>query len=141
MRMSENTLRKYSVAWLGGIPIAILNGFARNFLYGPYMSELRAHQVLTVTGVIFIFGYYWVLNSRWPIESMRQAQTIGVIWILFTVVFEFLFGHYVMGNTWGRLLQDYNLMEGRVWIVFILNLLASPIIILQIEGGKTESRN
>jgi hypothetical protein len=105
------------------------------------MSELRAHQVSTVTGVIFIFGYYWLLNSRWPIEAMRQAQTIGVIWILFTVVFEFLFGQYVMGNTWSRLLQDYNLMEGRVWIVFILNLLASPIIIYQLEGGKTESRD
>ena len=139
--MSENTVRKYSVAWLGGIPIAILNAFSRNSLYGPYMSELMAHQVSTVTGVILIFGYYWLLNSRWPIASMRQAQMIGVIWILLTVVFEFLFGNYVMGNTWSRLLHDYNLMEGRVWIVFVLNLFASPIIIYKLEVGKSESKN
>ncbi len=42
--MSENTARKYSVAWLGGIPIAILNASARNFLYGPYTSELMARD-------------------------------------------------------------------------------------------------
>ena len=73
--MSEKTVRRYSLAWLGGIPIAILNTFARNFLYGPHMSELTAHQVSTVTGVLLIFGYYWLLNIRWPIESMKQAQT------------------------------------------------------------------
>ena len=108
--MIEKTIQKYSIAWLGGIPIAILNAFARNLIYGPYMSELTAHQVSTVTGVALILGYYWLLNNRWPIESMRQAQTIGVICILVTVAFEFLFGHYVMGNPWNRLLHDYNLI-------------------------------
>ena len=62
--MSKNTVRQHSVAWLGGIPIAIINAFARNYIYGSYMSELTAHQVSTVMGVALILGYYWLLNAR-----------------------------------------------------------------------------
>ena len=138
--MSEKTLRIYSIAWLGGVPIAILNAFARERIYGPYMSELTAHQVSTVTGILLIFGYFWLLNSRWPLDSMKQAQTIGVTWLMLTIVFEFLFGHYVMGNPWSRLFHDYNLMEGRVWVFFLLNLFVSPIVIYKL-GGKSESGN
>lgn len=134
--MSKKTVGIYSVAWLGGIPIAILNAFARNYFYGSYMSELSAHQVSTATGVLLIFGFYWLLNKRWAIESMKQAQVIGLVWVLLTIMFEFVFGHYIMGNTWSRLLHDYNIFEGRVWVIFLINLLVSPALIYKLEVGK-----
>ena len=40
-----------------------------------------------------------------------------------TVAFEFGFGHFVAGHSWQRLLGDYNLLEGRVWLLFLLWIL------------------
>lgn len=41
-----------------------------------------------------------------------KALAIGCIWLMLTPSFEFLFGHYVMGHPWSRLLYDYNLFAG-----------------------------
>jgi len=41
----DKTIIILTIAWLGGIPIAILNAVARIYLYGPYVNELMAHQI------------------------------------------------------------------------------------------------
>jgi hypothetical protein len=50
-----------------------------------------------------------------------------------TVAFEFLFGHYVMGHTWERLLQDYNILAGRIWILFLVFTAAAPYIVYRLK--------
>ena len=52
---------------------------------------------------------------------------MGCGWLLFTVAFEFGFGHYVAGHSWQRLLGDYNIFDGRVWSLFLLWLLLMPV--------------
>jgi len=46
-----------------------------------------------------------------------------------TVAFEFLFGHYVMGHSWHRLLQDYDLHQGRVWVLVLAWTAFGPCIL------------
>jgi uncharacterized membrane protein len=121
------------VAWFGLVILAIINGIARNSIYGPHMNELTAHQVSTVTGVTLIMLATWMLNRFWPIGSQKEAVVIGVIWLVMTVAFEFLFGHYVMGHTWERLLQDYNILAGRIWILFLVFTAAAPYIVYRLK--------
>jgi hypothetical protein len=78
------------------------------------MSELRAHQVSTVTGVLLFGVYIWVLIRLWRPESVEQAIAIGLVWLGMTVAFEFLFGRYVAKRSWRDLLHDYNFLAGRV---------------------------
>ena len=37
---------------------------------------------------------------------------VGIAWVALTVAFEFLAGHYVFGNSWEKLLADYNVLRG-----------------------------
>jgi len=107
---------RYILAWIPMIFIGIINGIVREVTYRKYLNELRAHQVSTITGVL-LFGFYiWGLTRLWSIESQEQALIIGFIWLGLTVVFEFTFGHYIAGHSWSRLLSDYNILAGRVWI-------------------------
>jgi hypothetical protein len=59
-------------------------------------------------------------------ESSGQAIIIGFIWLGLTLAFELLFGHYFAGHPWARLLHDYNLLAGRVWIVIPLWIAIAP---------------
>jgi len=51
-----------------------------------------------------------------------------LVWVFFTVGFEFLAGHYVFEKAWETLLADYNLAQGRVWILVLVTCLLAPTI-------------
>jgi len=109
-RPGENAaLLKYSFAWIPMVFIAILNGIFRGSVFSRWLSELRAHQISCLTGVLLFFGYTWLVSLKWPLEYTRQALTIAVVWLLLTIAVEFSFGHYVAHHFWSGLFRDYNI--------------------------------
>ncbi len=123
---------KYTLAWLGGPVIGILNGTIRQLCYANYLGELRAHQLSTLTGIILFGLYFWILSRYWRIKSASQAWIIGLIWLGLTILFEFIFGHFVMGNTWSRLFHDYNLLAGRVWVLVLIFITIGPYLFFRL---------
>jgi len=124
---------RYIIAWIGLVVIAIINGTLREILYSQYMDGLSAHQLSTVIGIIAFGIYIWILSKIWPIESSRQAISIGIAWLVMTILFEFVFGHYVMGNSWNKLFADYNIIHGRVWIVVLIWTAIAPYIFFRFK--------
>jgi hypothetical protein len=116
----------YLLFWLILAIVAVGNGILRQATYGRYMSDLAAHQVSTLTGILLIGGVVWTLNRFWPIGSAKKAWIIGACWLAMTVIFEFGFGYYVAGHSWSRLLADYNLLAGRVWSLFLIWITVVP---------------
>ncbi len=119
---------RYALAWVPMVIIAVANGAARDLVYGKRLSELRAHQVSTVTGIVLFGLYIFALTRYWKIESSGQALSIGFIWLLLTLAFEFLFGRFVAGRSWERLLHDYNLFAGRIWILIPVWIAVAPYL-------------
>ena len=124
----------YLAAWLGLVIIAILNGIVRVSGYAVYMSELYAHQLSTLIGICFFGLYFWVLSKIFPLTSAKQAITIGTIWLILTIAFEFLFGHFVIGHSWSRLFADYNILKGRVWILVLIWTFLGPYLFYKIRN-------
>jgi hypothetical protein len=116
----------YAAGWFGLVILAILNGIVRVKVYAPFMEDLTAHQVSTLTGICLFGIYIWLFTGIFRIQSSQQAWIIGVLWLTMTVVFEFLFGHYVVGHSWSRLLHDYNFLEGRVWLLVLIWITIAP---------------
>ena len=126
---------KYTSVWLVLAVVAIANGALRQGTYGKHLPELQAHQISTVTAILATGVVVWVINRIWPIGSAAQAWAIGLIWLLATVAFEFGFGHYVAGHSWQRLLADYNVLDGRVWSLFLVWILIMPWVIFRISNS------
>lgn len=113
--------------------IAIANGALREASYGKYMSELQAHQISTLSGLLLFSAYIWVVIRTWRPDTSEQAITVGLIWLGLTVVFEFLFGHYVAGQPLSKLLYDYNVFAGRVWVVVLIWVTVAPYIFYRLQ--------
>lgn len=125
---------KYSIAWIVLPIIGIANGIIRQIGYGKLMRELLAHQISTVTGIILFGLYAWALSLRWKIQSSWEAISIGLIWLILTIVFEFLFGHYVVKHPWSRLLHDYNILEGRLWVLVLIWITIAPYVFFKLSS-------
>lgn len=121
-------------AWLGLMPLMILNGILRQSVYGPHVGELAGHQISTATGIALLLAYLWLVFPRLRLRSARDAWRLGLLWLVLTLVFEFLFGRFVVGHPWTRLLQDYDLLAGRVWFLFLVAVVLGPMLIYRLRA-------
>jgi hypothetical protein len=115
--------------WLILALLASVNGWVRNKLYKKSLGELTAHQLSTIIfiGVIFFVSYFFV---KWVgIDKPIDLWMIGISWLVLTVIFEFIFGHYVWKHPWGKLLHDYNIRKGRLWILVLVATLIAPYVV------------
>lgn len=123
---------KHILWWFAFPFVGILNGVLREATYKNFVGDLSAHQISTVTGILFFGVIFYFIFKKWKIESVKHAILIGAIWLGLTILFEFGFGHYIMGNTWENLLRDYNLAKGRVWGLFLLWIAIAPFVFYKI---------
>lgn len=124
---------RYVVGWLLLLTVAIGNGMLREAGFARVLPELAAHQLSTLTGMVFTGLCAWWLLRVWPLQAARQAWRVGLLWLLLTVAFEFLFGHFVAGHTWQHLLHDYNLAQGRLWSLFLLWIAVMPYLFYRLR--------
>jgi hypothetical protein len=94
----------------------------------PKFGEQTAHQFGTILYLIvqFIIIYFFIRKLK--IKEVKTLLLIGIFWVVITIIFEFVFGHYVMGHPWQKLFADYNLLNGRLWVLVLINNLAAPLI-------------
>jgi hypothetical protein len=117
--------------WVLLLILAIVNAALRNNVYEPILkNELLAHQISTVTAIaLFLTTMYLFFSRTRAAYTGTDLLIIGILWLALTTAFEFGFGHYVMGNPWSRLLHDYNLLAGRLWILVLVTILVGPYVI------------
>lgn len=112
----------------------IANGIARESLYGSSLGEFRAHQVSTLTAVILLAVYTFFVFPWLRVTSAQEAWRVGGLWVVLTVAFEFGFGRFIAGHSWSRLLEDYYLFAGRVWVLFLLAVALAPWVAFLFRG-------
>lgn len=109
--------------------IAIINGIIRNGVYSPIVGEYVGHIISSFI-LICIFSLVIALyynNIKGKYEN-RNSLYIGVLWLIMTIAFEFIFGHYIVGHSWERLFADYNLFQGKIWLLVLITPLISSIL-------------
>ena len=128
------TIPFYLACWPAMIVIGIANGTLRVYGYGPFMKDLTAHQLSTLTGLVFFGLFIWMLTKLRPLKTTGQALIVGVLWLCMTILFEFIFGHYIMGHTWSQLLHDYNILEGRIWLLILIWITGAPYVFYKFKS-------
>jgi len=114
------------LTWIGLMVVAIANGTFRQYVLLPAVGPYAGHVISSITLSLLILLIAW-LSIRWinP-TSIHQAWAVGVLWLATTVVFEFVAGHYLFQHPWSKLLADYDVRQGRVWIIVLLTTFVAP---------------
>ena len=128
---------QWTAAWAGAACLGIANGVTRDLTYGRHIGDRSAHQLSTLTLTAALAAYAQALQRRWPIPTTRAAWRIGGIWMSATVAFEFLFGHYVAGESWASLAGNYDVRQGRLWAAVPLTMATLPAVVHELDGKAT----
>jgi hypothetical protein len=115
--------------WLLFMVLAIINAGIRNAVYKPVIGDLCAHQLSTIIFIVLILIVtYLVLRFSNIQLSDKDAIILGSIWLLLTICFEFLAGHFAFGNSWEKLVADYNILKGRIWSLVLITIFFAPYL-------------
>ena len=117
---------RYILLWFVMLIIAICNGALRETTFGKVMPELRAHQLSTLIGGVFMGAFIWLVIHEWPPSSSGAALTIGAVWLCLTISFECFMGLVLRKRPLAEVLAYYNLLAGRVWVLLLLWIMVAP---------------
>lgn len=134
--MNGRLLGSVIIMWLMFSLIAVLNGGFRNSVLTPQLGEAASHVLSTVLLCMVIFAGSWYLTVAQHVEVRSLLLQIGVMWLVGTVVFEFVFGYYIIGRPWEHLLADYDLLRGRVWVFVLLTELFGPLVASRLQAAR-----
>lgn len=113
------------------VVLAIINGTIREKYINSYVGQQKGHLISSVVFciVIIVATYFYVLLFLFGKGlGTKTMLDVGGYWLVLTVAFEFIFGHYVAGHSWEKLLADYNIFKGRIWGVVLLTVFFAPLV-------------
>jgi len=104
-----------------------VNGGMRQAFVSPRLGERAGHIVSTLILCFLIALVAWLVIGWIAPVAWRHALLIGLVWLALTLAFEFLAGHYLFGNPWAKILADYNVFRGRIWLLVLATCVAAPV--------------
>lgn len=126
-----NVIRSLLV-WLCFIPVAILNGGLRQYVLVRWFGEVGANALSGVLLSLFILLITWQLLPRIVRYNQKESFRIGIVWMLLTIGFEFIFG-LTGGISFRELLSAYNPMSGNLWLLVVITTFGAPRLVCDKE--------
>ena len=125
------------LAWCAILVLAVINGALRQGFLIPRLGEGAGHIVSTLLLSALVLGATWLLLPWIGATTRGDAWSVGGLWLLLTVAFEFLAGHYLFGTPWEELLADYNVTQGRIWVLVLVTTLLAPALVLHLRQPRS----
>ncbi|MFN7355187.1 MAG: hypothetical protein ACK5UZ_07625, partial [Pseudanabaena sp.] len=93
-----------------------------------------AHQISFAIGSLLIVTIATLFIGWLEASKFIQLLSIGLAWLLLTVLFEIALGRFVLAYSWEQIAADYNLLQGGLMPIGLALLVLSPFIATKIRG-------
>lgn len=128
-----NALFRAILIWVLLMATESLQGAVRHLLLSPEM-QYAVRQLSVAVGLVVIFAITWAVMPWLRIGSARQALAVGGLWALLTLGFELGLGR-LMGQSWSRIMADYDLARGGLMPIGLLAMAMIPWLIWGLKAG------
>lgn len=125
------------VVWLLFILLESIHGTLRTLYLEPWLGSFRARQISVFTGCVIILAVTLIF-IRWMNATSGAALIgIGAVWVVLTLIFEFVVVGPLLGYSWERMTEDYDLRRGGLMIFGLLFMLFAPYIAARLRRTRT----
>lgn len=128
------TFIKATGIWLLMVAGAVGNGLLREKVLSPLLEDRFA---LPLSGVMLSVLIFVVAYLTIPFIEKSEGRIyvfIGLLWVVLTLSFEFIFGHYGAGKSWREIVEVFDVMNGNLFTLALITSAASPWLAAKIQG-------
>ena len=120
--------------WLLLVVLAIVNGTLREKLLVPLFGQAVALPLSGVTLSVLILLLTYLLLPFLKASGASDYWLIGALWLVMTLGFEFVFGHYVARKPWPEILAAYDVRTGNLWPLVLVVTFLAPYLVARFRG-------
>jgi hypothetical protein len=113
---------------------AVLNVALRERVLESFLGHEIALPLIGVILSLLVFLVTLALIPKLRGTSTLHYWAIGGAWVLLTLAFEFIFGHFVMGKAWGEILEIFNIGQGNLMSLTLICIAGSPYLAWRLRG-------
>jgi hypothetical protein len=127
--MGSKKIKFALLTWVLVALCAITNGAFRAFVLQPVFGETVARMIscFMLITILLLISYCSLDRTKLRFSD-EELLVIGAMWLALTLLFEFGWGHFVIGRSWDELLVDYDILKGRLWVLVLMFTLLAPLI-------------
>ena len=115
-------------AWLIILPAMFVNGAFRELVLERFILPDIAEAISVAIAMVLIVAFTRYSLRRIAGKPTRSLVRASVTLVVLTVAFEFLFGHYLAGDSWETLANNYAIWNGRLWPLVLATLAFVPFL-------------
>jgi hypothetical protein len=128
-------LTRALVVWCAILAVAFVNGAVRE-LWLLARAGMMAGQILSSVLLCLAILAVSAMAAAWmAIPSAADAWKVGGLWLALTVGFEFGAGHFVFGQPWHALLEDYQGVGAFIRVPMLLTTVVAPFVAAWLRGA------
>jgi len=118
---------RHLIGWLALPAAAVANGVLRDATCGRRMSRTASHSLAAAPLAAAVLLWAGVLQRRRPLPSRAAAARVGLLWLVFTLAFEFGMGaaRKVPAR---EMLAEYDMRRGNLWPLVPLAVASAPLL-------------
>lgn len=116
------------VAWGAMTVTMTANGIVREAVIAPRTNRRAADVISAASGIVILQLIARRALSRTGAPSRESVRQLAAAWLFMTLAFECGIGRAVDKKSWSDLLENYNVLEGRLWPIVLATLVAAPSV-------------
>lgn len=128
----KNFYLKAFLFWFVLLAIALLNAVIRELTYKPALEPYIgawAHQISAIiASLLFFIAIFFFIRHEKVRHSFGVLLSVGLMWVMLTVIFETLFGLFMQNMSIQEILKAYYFWNGELWILVVITMIISPVV-------------
>ena len=122
------------IVWVLIAVTEVIHGYLRVRFLNRRVGDRRARQIAVGTGSLLILGITALTIAWVGPATPREALTVGGLWLVLMLGFEFAFGRLVFRASWDRLRADFDWQRGGLLSFGMMVLFLAPWLLGRWRG-------
>lgn len=124
--------------WLLIIFAESIHGTLRQLFLVPVVGDFTARRIAFFSAMLLIFLITYFFIRRIRAETTVSLFTVGLLWAILTLLFEFGLGFFVLGYSRERMFEDYDVSRGGLMGFGLVFMVFAPYLAARLRGIKPQ---
>ena len=127
------TILKSLLVWMCILPFTFLIGTIQAFIIEPITGYTTALNICSLALMCCTYLMTYFMLPRIESQPQNIYYQIGLTWILASLIFDFSM-RFITNIPSDIILGNYNIFEGRIWILLFVFMGITPILVAKHRG-------